>query len=49
MEKPGILADTGLQKADDGLLSHDLAIVVPSALRDLTAVFGMGTGVAPAR
>ena len=35
--------------ADDGLLSHDLAIVVPSALQGLTAVFGMGTGVAPAR
>ena len=49
MEKPGILSDAGLQKADDGLLSHDLAIVVPSALQDLTAVFGMGTGVAPAR
>ena len=48
MEKPGLLADAGLQKADDGLLSRDLAIAVPSALRDLTAVFGMGTGVAPA-
>jgi hypothetical protein len=47
--KPGILSDPGLQKADDGLLSHDLAVVVPSALRDLTTVFGMGTGVAPAR
>ena len=35
--------------AGDGLLSHDLAIVVPSALRGLTTVFGMGTGVAPAR
>ena len=35
--------------ADDGLLSHDLSIVVPSALRGLTTVFGMGTGVAPAR
>ena len=32
--------------AGDGLLSHDLAIVVPSALRGLTTVFGMGTGVA---
>jgi hypothetical protein len=31
--KPGILEDTGLRKgeADDGLLSHDLAIAVPSA------------------
>ena len=35
--------------ADDGLLSHDLAVAVPSALRGLTTVFGMGTGVAPAR
>ena len=33
--------------AGDGLLSHDLAVVVPSALRGLTTVFGMGTGVAP--
>ena len=36
-------------KADDGLLSHHLAVAVPSALQGLTAVFGMGTGVAPAR
>ena len=35
--------------ADDGLLSHDLSIAVPSTLRGLTTVFGMGTGVAPAR
>ena len=37
------------RKADDGLLSHHLAVAVPSALQGLTAVFGMGTGVAPAR
>ena len=36
-------------KAGNGLLSHDLSIAVPSALQGLTAVFGMGTGVAPAR
>ena len=30
----------------DGLLSHQVALAVPSALRSLTAVFGMGTGVA---
>ena len=36
-------------KAGDGLLSHHLAMAVPSALQGLTAVFGMGTGVAPAR
>jgi hypothetical protein len=31
----------------DDLLSHDLAIIVSSALESLTSVFGMGTGVAP--
>ena len=36
-------------KAGDGLLSRNLSIAVPSALQGLTAVFGMGTGVAPAR
>ena len=35
--------------AGDGLLSHDLAIAVPSALTGLTTVFGMGTGVALSR
>ena len=29
------------------LLSHSASAAVPSALEDLTAVFGMGTGVAP--
>ncbi len=29
------------------LLSHTLARAVPSGLRGLTSVFGMGTGVAP--
>ena len=31
----------------DDLLSHSVARAVPSALEGLTAVFGMGTGVAP--
>jgi hypothetical protein len=31
------------------LLSHALAGAVPSAREGLTAVFGMGTGVAPPR
>ena len=31
------------------LLSHAVASVVPSAVRGLTFVFGMGTGVAPER
>ena len=35
--------------AGDGLLSRDLAVAVPSALTGLTAVFGMGTGVALSR
>ena len=35
--------------AGDGLLSHALSGVVPSALQGLTAGFGMGPGVAPAR
>jgi hypothetical protein len=35
--------------ADNGLLSHPISGAVPSALRGLTTVFGMGTGVAPAR
>ena len=45
-----LLAGGVLQReADDGLLSHDLAVAVPSTLQGLTTVFGMGTGVAPAR
>ncbi len=31
----------------DVLLSHQATLAVPSALEDLTAVFGMGTGVTP--
>jgi hypothetical protein len=37
------------REAGNGLLSHNLSVAVPSALQGLTAVFGMGTGVAPAR
>ena len=50
-QNPIIVIDDRVSQgaADDGLLSHDLAVVVPSALQGLTAVFGMGTGVAPAR
>jgi hypothetical protein len=43
------LGGASKEKAGDGLLSHHLSVVVPSALQGLTAVFGMGTGVAPAR
>src|SRR5258706_8448473 len=31
----------------DVLLSHEVYLEVPSGLKGLTAVFGMGTGVAP--
>ena len=34
--------------AGGDVLSHPVARAVPSALRGLTAVFGMGTGVSPA-
>jgi hypothetical protein len=37
------------REAGNGLLSRHLSVAVPSALQGLTAVFGMGTGVAPAR
>ncbi len=36
-------------EAGDGLLSHEVSLAVPSALTDLTSVFGMGTGVALSR
>ena len=35
------------KKPGDVLLSHTVARIVPSTLRGLTAVFGMGTGVTP--
>ena len=31
------------------LLSHAVARIVPSAVKVLTVVFGMGTGVSPSR
>ena len=49
-KKPALQGSAGFEeKAGDGLLSHHLSVAVPSALQGLTAVFGMGTGVAPAR
>ncbi len=36
-----------IKKPSDYLLSHPVARIVPSALKDLTSVFGMGTGVSP--
>jgi hypothetical protein len=40
--------DDGLKNIPGNvLLSHDLSIIVSSALESLTSVFGMGTGVTP--
>jgi hypothetical protein len=36
----------GEEMAGDVVLSHPVSRAVPSALRGLTTVFGMGTGVA---
>jgi hypothetical protein len=36
-------------EAGGGLLSQGISPQVPSTLTGLTAVFGMGTGVAPSR
>ena len=49
--KPAPVYRDGLceREAGNGLLSHALSSIVPSALTGLTAVFGMGTGVAPSR
>ena len=46
---PASLADTGPCEKIPGsvLLSHHGNAAVPSAQEGLTAVFGMGTGVAP--
>ena len=35
---------TGLLKKEDEAMTYSTAKAVPSALRSLTAVFGMGTG-----
>ena len=40
--------DWPLFYAGNDLLSHTLSRAVPSALRGLTSVFGMGTGGSPA-
>ena len=44
---PGFLLMAVIYVGDD-LLSHTLSRAVQSALRGLTSVFGMGTGVSPA-
>ena len=46
-KKPFLLRGRVLQQKRIGgdLLSHQASLAVPSALRGLTSVFGMGTGV----
>jgi hypothetical protein len=47
-KSPSSIIDDGLKNIPGNvLLSHDLAIIVSSALESLTSVFGMGTGVTP--
>ena len=41
------LAEENKKYGGTDLLSHNLADAVPLTLEGLTAVFGMGTGVAP--
>src|ERR1035437_3347933 len=45
-KRPALLRGV-LQKPGDVLLSRAVTSTVPSALKGLTAVFGMGTGVSP--
>ena len=47
-KSPYQVVEASLRDAGNGLLSRALSDGVPSALQGLTAVFGMGTGVAPA-
>ena len=44
-KNPESESDSGLKKFGGVLLSHTAARAVPSALKSLTSVFGMGTGV----
>src|SRR5690606_30330066 len=48
--RPGCVGTTLVWKSEAGgdVLSHPVARAVPSALRGLTTVFGMGTGGSPA-
>ena len=47
--RPRIEDGLSNREAGNGLLSHALSSIVPSTLTGLTAVFGMGTGVALSR
>ena len=46
-KNPGQWTGAFDNKSGNDLLSHTLARVVPSALKGLTAEFGMGSGVTP--
>ena len=46
-EKPSGKPEGFVFNSGDVLLSHTLARAVPSGLKGLTSVFGMGTGVTP--
>src|SRR5438477_5928086 len=47
-KRPRCFRNVAFINAGDDLLSHTLSRAVQSALRGLTAVFGMGTGGSPA-
>ena len=47
-KRPASLRSLAFIYAGNDLLSHAVSRTVPSALRGLTSVFGMGTGVSPA-
>ena len=47
MKKAPVLTGAFRDRSGGVLLSHAVARAVPSGLRGLTTVFGMGTGVAP--
>jgi hypothetical protein len=49
IEKPNSSKRIGLLKTPgNDLLSHTVTRIVPSALRGLSALFGMGRGISPA-
>lgn len=47
LKTKGRVSDSPYTKSGGDLLSHTVARVVPSALKGLTAEFGMGSGVTP--
>ena len=46
-KKARLFAGFAIYNLGNVLLSHTVTHAVPSALKDLTSVFGMGTGVSP--